>query len=204
MASAKPVRFWRASRTITILLLLLALGLTLLSNIREDVPNSIMRRFFYPVHHASSISDSAERAGIDPLLVCSVIRSESSWDEHALSAAGAVGLMQILPSTAEEIASLGLVDAQSFDLADLGNPQVNIEYGTAYLAYLYRYFGNLEQAIAAYNAGMGVVSSWSSQDYVNFEDAIEYAETRNYLESVQNSYAEYQRLYPNGIQVVAH
>ncbi|MBQ9058889.1 MAG: lytic transglycosylase domain-containing protein [Atopobiaceae bacterium] len=195
----KATRFWRASRTIPMLMLIAALVVVLLPLARPYVSPSLMRQFFYPVKHAEYIEESAERHGVDPYLVCAVIRSESSWDEYALSSAGAVGLMQILPSTAQEMADMGLVDPWTNNSAELNAAHVNIEYGSAYLAYLQRHFGSLEKTIAAYNAGMGVVSRWSTQNSSSFEDAIEYSETRNYLERVKESYGEYQRLYPDGI-----
>jgi soluble lytic murein transglycosylase len=106
--------------------------------------------------------------------------------------------MQLMPETAAEVADLGLVDSTVYDPADLGDADTNIEYGCAYLAYLQRNCDTTDEVIAAYNAGIGKVSSWKAEGG-DFSSAIDYAETSAYLTRVNDARSQYQRLYPDGI-----
>lgn len=161
-------------------------------------PSGITRQLVFPVRYAETISDSASRNGVDPLLVCAVIKCESDWDELAVSSAGAVGLMQVMPSTAQSLIDMGLVSAGSLDPDNLTDPETNIEFGCAYLGYLQRTLSTLDEVVAAYNAGPAVVQEWLSQGG-SIPEGIEYAETRAYLERVTMAYEGYRDSYPEGI-----
>lgn len=197
----KRVRFWRWYRAIplTLMALMLALSLGL-----QFVPTTVVRRVLFPVEHATQINGSAARHDVDPYLVAAVIKCESNWDANAESAAGAVGLMQLMPSTAQEMARLGLVDSSSYSYEDLADATNNIEYGTAYLGYLEAQLGSTSEVIAAYNAGLNAVLSWNgasgaSSDSSSFSDRITYPETRLYVQRVNDAYQHYQELYPEGL-----
>lgn len=153
---------------------------------------------FYPVRHAEAVEAAAERHGVDPLLACAVIKCESGWDEAAVSSAGAVGLMQVMPQTAESISEMGLVTAESFDPRDVADPLVNVEYGCAYLGYLQRQLSSFDEVVAAYNAGIGTVQRWLAAG-ARLPEGIEYEETRAYLERVRDAYEGYRSCYPEGI-----
>lgn len=103
----------------------------------------------------------SEKYGIDPLLVAAVMKRESNNNTNAVSAKGAVGLMQIMPRTAAEIASqLGI---ENFNDEILKDPEISIMFGTYYLSWLLSYYKqNLILALAAYNAGIGNVDGWLS------------------------------------------
>ncbi|WP_342590896.1 lytic transglycosylase domain-containing protein [Olsenella profusa] len=159
---------------------------------------TLTRELFYPVSHAETVQESAERHGVDPYLVCAVIKCESDWDESARSSAGAVGLMQLMPETAQSLVDLGVVDGAAYDPADLENAEVNIEYGCAYLGYLQEHLSSQEEVVAAYNAGIGAVQGWLA-DGGTISEEIEYAETRAYLERVLSAYEGYRLSYPGGI-----
>ena len=149
----------------------------------------------YPLYHEGTIASASERYGVDPFLVCAVIDSESGWDESAQSHRGAVGLMQLMPDTATDMILKGLVNGADYSVDDLTDPEVNIEFGTAYLSYLLSYFdGNGDRAIAAYNAGLANVDYWSNQGGA-LHNAITYPETQAYLVRVQNAQERYQELY---------
>lgn len=111
----------------------------------------------YPLRYKDEILLYADTYSVPADLVCAVINVESGYDPDAESSAGAVGLMQILPNTAEEIA--WRLDIEAYNLLD---PATNIRFGTYYLSYLYGVFGNWETAAAAYNAGIGNVTNWLS------------------------------------------
>lgn len=153
-------------------------------------------RLFYPLSHEEQIVDSATRHGVDPYLAAAVIETESGWDEDARSDRGAEGLMQLMPETASDMISLGLVDS-SYDVSNLSDPATNIEFGCAYLSYLISYFnGSTDKAIAAYNAGMGNVEQWAQRE-TSLQDAITFPETQAYLARVTNARERYQDLYPH-------
>jgi soluble lytic murein transglycosylase-like protein len=116
------------------------------------------------------VREAADRHRIDPALVRAVIETESNWNSAARSRKGAVGLMQLIPTT-----------AQRFGVNDAYSPQQNVDAGVRYLkALLERYDGNLDLALAAYNAGEGAV------DRAHGIPA--FRETRNYVQKVQNAY----------------
>lgn len=191
-------RFFRWYRTIPLVLMALVLALTLGVS---ALPAAVLRGTLYPVDHVSEIESSAARHDVDPYLVAAVIKCESNWDESVESSAGAVGLMQLMPDTAESIASMGLVDSATYDPDDLTDPATNIEYGCAYLGYLDDQLGSQDAVIAAYNAGLGSVQSWTAGSTGEVSDLIRYPETRFYLQRVTDAYTQYQRLYPNGLDV---
>lgn len=116
------------------------------------------------------IREAAERHHVDPALVRAVIQTESNWNPQAISRKGAVGLMQLVPTT-----------AQRFGVNDAFNPKQNVDGGVRYLKLLLeRYNGNLDLALAAYNAGEGAV------DRAHGVPA--FRETRNYVQRVQEAY----------------
>lgn len=183
--------FFRWFRTLPIVLVLLT---GLLSAAVGYLPGMVLRHFF-PVNHSSAILESASRHEVDPLLVCAVIECESGWDEGAYSGAGAVGLMQVMPSTAETLTHFGYVDAWSYDHENLADASTNIEFGCACLEYLYDNLETTDQVITAYNAGLGSLQEWLGDGTLELTDVIAYPETRMYLLRVNESYKIYKRLY---------
>ncbi|TGY62294.1 lytic transglycosylase domain-containing protein [Muricaecibacterium torontonense] len=165
----------------------------------SHLSGATLRHWLYPVHYAQQITAQAERYGIDPTLVASVIKAESNWVPNAESSVGAQGLMQVMPETARDLARRGYVDSSRYDPTDLMDPETNIAYGTAYLASLMKATGSEERAIASYNAGPNAVSGWEGEGD-SFSDAIQYPETRLYLEKVQSALDHYRELYPQGLQ----
>lgn len=192
-------RFWRWFRTIPLLVVavvgLLSLGISI-------APGFVLRKVLFPVQHEEAILESSARHGIDPLLVCAVIKCESNWVENAESGAGAVGLMQVMPSTAETLAGWGYVDSWSYDPNNLTDPATGIEYGCACLQYLSENLDDTDQVIAAYNAGLGTVQDWMDGGMPDISDAITYPETRFYLIRVKESYDMYRRFYDANLQPI--
>lgn len=188
-------RFFRWQRCVPIVVLAMTLAF---AGGLAAAPLGLVRSLVYPVEHVDVIESASARYGVDPDLVCAVIKCESGWDEGAVSHAGAVGLMQVMPSTAESLNGLGIVDAAAYDPARLSDPEVNIEYGCAYLGYLQTHLSSLDEVIAAYNAGIGAVQGWIA-DGASIPEGIEYAETRAYLDRVRGAYEGYQSSYPDGL-----
>ena len=152
-----------------------------------------------PLRHEDIIRQQAADKGLDPALIAGVIYTESRFRDQT-SHAGAKGLMQLLPSTAHDIARKS--GGTAFVQGDLANPQVNISYGSFYLRYLLqRYGGNEVLAIAAYNAGEGRVDQWifdARHKGEAFDRArhIPFPETRHYVEQVLDARGRYREEYP--------
>jgi soluble lytic murein transglycosylase len=148
---------------------------------------------FRPVVYKPLINKYAGEYKFDPLWVMSIIRVESRFASSAQSARGAVGLMQLLPSTARDIApEIGLTHFQE---ADLRNPDINIHLGFHYLAKLQHMFPDDEVAVlAAYNAGPGITQQWRKGKPVLDPSDIPYPETRHFVRQVQSTYSQLKML----------
>ncbi|HEV2790515.1 MAG TPA: lytic transglycosylase domain-containing protein [Solirubrobacterales bacterium] len=144
-----------------------------------------------PLRHEDVIRQQAEEKGVDAALIAAVIYSESKFRDQT-SSAGARGLMQITPEAADTIAKNS--EATTFELKDLGDPEINIRYGTFLLRELLeRYDGDEAAALAGYNAGPGNADEWGGAD-LTVED-IDFPETRAYVEEVLEKREEYRREY---------
>ncbi|MGE0068191.1 MAG: lytic transglycosylase domain-containing protein [Solirubrobacterales bacterium] len=144
-----------------------------------------------PLRHEDIIRQQSREKGVDAALIAAVIYSESKFVDQT-SGAGARGLMQITPEAAEFIARQS--DATSFEMKDLGDPEINIRYGTFLLEELLdRYDGDEAAALAAYNAGPGNADEWGGAD-LTVED-IDFPETRAYVEEVLEKRVEYRHEY---------
>ena len=149
----------------------------------------------YPTAYLPVIRTYA--GSVDPFLAAAIIREESQYDIRALSRVGAVGLMQVMPATAQTMAKKnGTGDVGREELFD---HETNIRFGVKYLGQLLEQFsGNVTQVVAAYNAGPQAVSTWmtkyADRDPDEFVEMIPYLETRQYVKRVLRSYREYLRL----------
>jgi soluble lytic murein transglycosylase len=135
----------------------------------------------YPLEYKDIITANAREHNIDPKLVASVINTESRFNAECVSNKGAVGLMQVMPSTAEYmVQKYGLPDG----LINLYDPAANIAIGTQYLAYLIKRFADTPTALFAYNAGEGNVSGWLSAENAVKLTSCPFAETNAYVKKV--------------------
>jgi soluble lytic murein transglycosylase len=163
-------------------------------------------RATYPLEHAGAIRSSARRNDLDPALVAAVIYVESRFDERARSSRGAVGLMQILPETAEQIARE--TGGVTFTAADLEDPGVNVRYGCYYLrSALDAFDGDLRAAVASFNAGIGAVGRWRSEAVSQGQplrvDDIPYPETKAYVTEVLEARRVYRETYGDSLRTQA-
>ena len=144
---------------------------------------------YYPLRHTETIKKYSVEYGLEPELVCALIRAESRFKADAVSRAGASGLMQIMEDTAYWLAPRAGLD--DFDYAQILDPETNIRLGTYYLSILIEHFGDIEVALCAYNAGRGNVASWLDNPEYSSDgktlDAIPYAETREYVQKVMDN-----------------
>ena len=152
-----------------------------------------------PLRHDDIIRQQAEDKGLDPALIAGVIFAEAHFRDQT-SHAGAKGLMQLMPETAEYIARKS--GGTAFVQGDLATPQVNIAYGSWYLRHLLaKYDGREVLALAAYNAGEGKVDEWVAVASAQGErfrapEHIPFPETRGYVAKVLAARRDYRRTYP--------
>jgi soluble lytic murein transglycosylase len=151
-----------------------------------------------PLAFGDALVAGANKHRTDPLLLAAIVRQESRFEPSARSPVGAVGLSQIMPASARTIASeLGY---RNISEAELLKPAVNLEFGAYHLSReLDEYNGSIVPALAAYNAGGGVVNGWLSEygrsDMDLFAARIPYNETSTYVHVVYENYGIYRQLY---------
>ena len=172
-----------------------ALGVIVVMAIRVG-PHAV-QELTLPLRHEDIIRQQAAEKNLDPALIAAVIYQESKFRDRT-SSAGAKGLMQLLPGTAEFIARKS--GGTRFELQDLGTPQINIAYGSWYLRYLLeRYDGNKVLAVAAYNAGEDNVDKWveaaGGADSFDASRDIPFPETRAYVHGVFSKRDAYAKHY---------
>ncbi|OAS21080.1 lytic transglycosylase [Paenibacillus oryzisoli] len=182
--------FFRKKRMFA--LLLIAFVMILFMN------SAIIGRKLYPIYYQQEIKQSAAKHNIDPFLIAAIIRVETNYKYHLESSKGAVGLMQLMPDTADWIAQSSNLGPHTQE--DLLRVDINIYLGAWYLNWLIKHYnGNLIYAIAAYNAGQGNVNKWkNSHVWDGSEDNIRdipFGETRHYVQRVLYYYEKYTNLY---------
>ncbi|WP_249226582.1 lytic transglycosylase domain-containing protein [Alicyclobacillus mengziensis] len=177
------------------------------------VTSNTFWRWMYPIGYQSLIQQSAHVNQLDPLLVASVIRVESQFHQKDVSHAGAIGLMQLMPDTAQWVADQMTEEgtklvgerAGQTNTGDLASPQLNIQLGSWYIRYLMQQFnGNEVAAIAAYNGGPKRVHEWLATGTWNGQlqtiSAIPVGETRHFVDRVFYNYDLYKRIYGTSVE----
>jgi soluble lytic murein transglycosylase len=157
-----------------------------------------VNEFTLPLQDQQIIRQQAAEKKLDPALIAAVIYAETKFDPRP-SEAGAQGLMQIMPETAQFLSRMS--GAKTFRTADLATPEVNIAYGSYLLRYLLdRYHGNKVLALAAYNAGDANVDRWvadaRARGHQLTVDEIPFPETRAYVAKVLQAQVDYRTSYP--------
>lgn len=189
MSREHPLSLHRALPVIVIV----ALGLVLFFALRGPV---WWQRTYHPLRYEAAIAASAEKNDIDPYLIAAVINAESGFDRTQVSSAGAVGLMQLMPMTATEVAAAEALN-QRVDTEALKDAELNIRLGSRHLGDLLSRYTDTETALAAYNAGSGNVDRWMSEQGGTTLTAAGFSETRAYVERVLSERARYAKLYPD-------
>ena len=170
-----------------------------------DRTELLLRKITYPVCFAAPVYEQSRSQGVDPFLVLSVMKRESTFDPGAVSRAGAVGLMQLMPATARSVAAYLGEDATNLNLTD---PEVNLRYGVWHLGRLIgRYSGSVVTALAAYNAGEDNAERWLRSarggpgetpvqgDGFVYLESVSFRETREYARRVLADLQTYRTLY---------
>jgi soluble lytic murein transglycosylase len=164
----------------------------------ELLPREVLSLIF-PLSYWELIQKHSEAQRLDPYLVAALVAQESTFVPDVRSSANAIGLMQLIPSTARVYArKLGL----RYSVKLLEDPESNIRMGTAYLADKMQEFGDPHLALASYNAGEGAVRRWLAARHDRpvdqFIDDIPYPETQNYVKRILGTQEDYRRLYGAG------
>ena len=183
----------RRLAAVTVVALLGVICAALVSGLGEQA----VREITLPLKHDDIIRQQAADKGLDPALIAAVIYEESRFRDQT-SHAGARGLMQITPDTADFIANHS--GGYRFKQSDLATAQINISYGSYYLRYLIDHYGGSETlAVAAYNAGLGNVDRWVAKaggaSAFKSAEHIPFPETRAYVENVLERRGEYRDNY---------
>ncbi|WP_127582877.1 lytic transglycosylase domain-containing protein [Paenibacillus koleovorans] len=184
------MRVFRKKRVFALLLLLFIVLLF--------YNTKLLGRIMYPIRYESDIRVSAANYNIDPFLIAAIIRVETNFNPEKKSKKGAIGLMQLMPDTAQWIVETA--DYSDRTISSLDRADVNIEVGAWYLNSLYNQFdGTLTTVLAAYNAGPGNVRKWLQNGTwdgtVRNIDTVPFGETRHYVQRVMYFHDKYSKLY---------
>lgn len=164
---------------------------------------ALYRRLTHPLRYETAIEAAARRYDVDPYLVAAVIDTESGFDPDNVSNKGAVGLMQLLPSTAADTRP-SPQRSQPLAPESLRDPAVNIDLGTKHLGKLIKRYPRPEWALAAYNAGASNADRWQrSATSSEPIDSIGYPVTRRYVSNVLRERQEYRAIYPHAFEKAA-
>ena len=157
-------------------------------------------KILYPKTYSEIISVYANEYSVEENLIYAVIKAESNFNNEAVSNKSAIGLMQIVEGTAVEVVKRNGIELNieniKQELLDIDN---NINIGTKYLSMLLEQYGNVEVALAAYNAGIGTVNNWIEKQIIQADGSdienIPYKETNNYVRKILRDYDIYNYLY---------
>lgn len=185
----------RASHVSIAVLVILVLAILL--GFVFDALCTLVEKQLYPRKYDAYVITYAHMYGVPTHLIYAVIKAESNFDTGALSSAGAVGLMQMMPDTfrwlTDDILFEHLEDGMLYD------PETNIRYGTYMLSRMYARYGDWDAALAAYNAGAGRVDQWLESGEVSVKNGtltgIPFRETRQYVAKIRKARKTYDRLY---------
>ncbi len=190
--------------------ILLILVISIISGFVIDAGLTFAEKKYYPVKYSEYVEKYAKEYNVPESLIYAVIKTESDFHADAVSRAGAVGLMQFMPETFNDITTNFLYE--NLDIGMRYDPETSIKYGAFYLSWIYRnYVQNWETALAAYNAGIGNVFGYRDPDTDEWVEGwienpeysddgvtlkkIPFKETKNYVKKVTRAMEKYAELY---------
>ena len=176
----------KRQRTVWKTVLIAAAAILLLG--RLGLPGAILRRY-YPQKYQEEVDAASREFCVPSEMIYAVIKAESNFDTQAVSAKGAVGLMQLMPDTYVWLKERLMEPAAGSVPTDAGE---NIRIGAAYLSFLYEKYGNWDTVAAAYNAGHGRVDRWLAR---GGDGVPPIAETQKYVRKVRRARESYRALY---------
>lgn len=155
----------------------------------------LIQKKMYPKKYETEVSKYANKYDVDENLIYAIIKAESNFDETAVSRKNAKGLMQLMYDTAVEVAGTIGIEINEETILQ---PDTNINLGTKYLSILISKYGNIEVAIAAYNAGSGNADNWISEGIIQADGSdienVPFKETNNYVRKILRDYKIYSEI----------
>lgn len=186
-------------KVIIVLILIVLILIVLCAAIAVVAPPKIIK-LIYKKEYSEYVEKYSEEYGVDKNLVYAVIKAESNFNSDAKSGKDAIGLMQLIKSTAQEVAKKAGLQISNGEMEEqLLNPDININIGTKYLSYLIDRYKNVEIAVTAYNAGIGTVDNWIEKGIIKADGSdienVPYKETNNYVRKILRDYKIYSNTY---------
>lgn len=183
-------------KKIVILIILVIIGLSICNKIDlKNIRNQILMKI-YKLEYSEYVKKYAKEYDVDKYLIFAIIKAESNFDQDAVSHREAKGLMQLMYPTAEDIAKKVNVDLNEENVLE---PDININLGTKYISMLIQKYGNINLALAAYNAGSGNVDGWIEKGTLKEDGSdienVPFTETNNYVRKILRDYEIYKKLY---------
>ena len=161
----------------------------------NKIKNMTLKKI-YKIEYSEYVEKYSEEYQVDKYLIYAIIKAESNFSEEAISSKGAKGLMQLMQTTAEEIASKINIEVTEENIL---NPDININLGTKYISMLIQKYGNIGLSLSAYNAGAGNVDKWIANGTLKNDGSdienVPYTETNNYVRKILRDYEIYKQLY---------
>ena len=183
-------RIKKKSKKILYIIIIILISITLLINIEKQVINNT-----YKKEYSEFVSKYSQEYNVEEALIYAIIKTESNFDSNAKSSKDAQGLMQLMYTTAEEVA--GKIDIVLTE-DNILDPEININIGTKYISSLLNKYDCIEVALAAYNAGSGNVDKWIENGVIQADGSdvenIPYKETNTYVRKVMRDYNIYMQL----------
>lgn len=159
-----------------------------------------IQKIIYPKTYKEVVSVYHEQYDVDENLIFAVIKAESNFDPNTISEKGAIGLMQLMPDTAKDVAVKNGIDLDETNIEqELCKVNKNIDIGSKYLSTLLQRYDSVELALAAYNAGIGTVDGWIEKGIIKADGSdienIPYKETNQYVRKILRDYKIYDTIY---------
>ena len=174
---------------IVILVIVILLALFCQNPIKQQITKSV-----YKKEYSEYVTKYAGQYGVEENLIYALIKAESNFNPDAVSHQNAKGLMQLMQSTAEDLAKKSKIELNNENILD---PEINIQLGTKYIASLLEKYSCVEVALAAYNAGSGNVDKWISSGKIKADGSdienIPYKETNTYVRKIMRDYEIYKQ-----------
>ena len=184
----------RKSLTVIATILVTAVLLSLLLNLGMG----LVQKKLHPIEYKQYVEKHSKEYGVPEYVIFAIINVESGFDPRAMSSVGALGLMQMMPTTFTWLSSFEHLD-ENLPADDLYDPEVSIRYGTYYLKYLFEKFYNWNTVFAAYNGGEGNVAKWlKNPEYADGEGNLKdipFSETKSYVKKVNSAIEVYKKIY---------
>ena len=184
----------KSLKRLIILAILIVVAVAIFDNF-DYIKDKLLTKI-YKLDYSEYVEKFSKEYDVDKYLIYAIIKAESNFDKEAVSNKGAKGLMQLMDSTAEEVASQININIDEDDILD---PKININLGTKYISILIQKYNNINLALTAYNAGSGNVDNWINEGTLKSDgsdiEKVPFTETNNYVRKILRDYKIYNALY---------